>query len=151
MSATKGDDQRLPGPRAVGQTRDVGFIIGARKTFDVPPHLAWDALISADGIRLWLGEAPDLAFVPGARYRLPDDTVGEVRVFEPGSHLRLTWQPPEWYRASTIQLRTIPSRGKTAVSFHQEQLPDAVAHERMRQRWYDVLRDLAPPLAKRNA
>ena len=61
-----------------------------------------------------------------------DGATGEVRVFSPGSHLRVTWHPPGWPRASTIQLRVIPKGNRTVVAFHQEHLPSAEARTERR-------------------
>jgi uncharacterized protein YndB with AHSA1/START domain len=132
--------------RVVGQTKDAGFQIGARRTFAVAPQHAWDALMSNKGVQLWLGDTADLRWKHGARYQTSDGATGEVRVVSPGSHVRLTWQPPDWPRASTIQVRVIPDRDKTTISFHQEHLPDAQTREQMRQHWQSALAAIEPLL-----
>jgi uncharacterized protein YndB with AHSA1/START domain len=116
----------------VGLTKDTGYQIGARRTLQVGLDEAWRLVTSPEGMGVWLGEAEALDFTPGAAYRLADGAAGEIRVFKPGSHLRLTWQPSGWPRASTIQVRVIPSRGKTVIAFHQEHLPDGQAREARR-------------------
>jgi len=35
----------------------------------------------------------------------------------------MTWHPEKWEKASTVQIRVIPSKEKTVISFHQENLP----------------------------
>ena len=125
--------------RPVGQTRDVGFEIGVRRTVDLAPAAAWQLITSDAGIAVWLGKVKDLTLEPGATYRTADGGTGEFRVVKPGSHLRVTWQPGDWPRPSTIQVRVLPSGGRAALSFHQEHLPDAAAREQMQQRWYGVL------------
>jgi uncharacterized protein YndB with AHSA1/START domain len=47
----------------VGQTKDVGFQIGARKTLAISPEQAWDLITSEAGLKLWLGDAPDFRLV----------------------------------------------------------------------------------------
>lgn len=47
----------------VGQTKDAGFQIGARKTAAIPLEEAWDLLISPGGLRVWLG-APAIDWTP---------------------------------------------------------------------------------------
>ena len=131
--------------RIVGQTRDTGFQIGVRRTLAVSLDDAWRRLTSPEGVRAWLGEG-DLSWDKRAPYRLADGSGGEVRVFEAGHHLRLTWQPPDWPRASTIQLRVIPAAGgKTTVAFHQEHLPGPDEREARRQHFAAALDALARP------
>ena len=128
--------------RVVGQTKDVGFQIGARKTFDISPQQAWDVITSDAGIELWLGEAPSFELTEGVTYQTDNGTKGEVRVVKPGSHIRMTWQPSEWDTPSLIQVRVFPSGTKTTIGFHQEHLAGPKEREAMRQRWQKVLQDL---------
>ncbi|MFN8379584.1 MAG: SRPBCC domain-containing protein [Anaerolineae bacterium] len=110
--------------KPIGLTHDAGWEIGARRTVELTPAEAWALLTSPRGLRCWLGEAEDWKLEPGATYHLPDGTSGTVRVVS-DSHLRMTWQPPGWDRASTIQVRAIAtSRNRAVISFHQEHLPD---------------------------
>ncbi len=126
-------------PSVVGQTKDVGFEVGARKTFAVTPQRAWDVITSDEGLNLWLGSVPGLRLEQGETYQTTDGAAGEVRVVNPGGHLRLTWRPTNWQDASTIQVRVIPRGDQTTISFHQEHLPGAKEREEMLQRWHRVL------------
>ncbi len=128
--------------RIVGKTKDTGFEIGVRQTFSTSPQQAWEALTSAKGIRLWLGDVSNLRLETGETYQTPDGTTGEFRVVNPGGHLRLTWQPAGWGIASTLQVRVIPRGVKTVISFHQEQLRGEAEREQMHQRWLAVLETL---------
>lgn len=125
--------------RPVGRTRDVGFQIGVRRTFTLPLEEAWRLVLSENGLEIWLGAIsnPDLA--EGTQYQLPDGTRGEVRVFSPNSHLRLTWQPVDWPEPSTIQVRVIPRGHKTVLAFHQEHLPDSGVREARRRHFETAL------------
>jgi uncharacterized protein YndB with AHSA1/START domain len=125
-----------------GQTKDAGFQIGVRKTFPIPAHLAWQLVTSPAGLKIWLGEAPLFRLETGQPYQTLDGTQGEVRVVRTGDYFRLTWQPPEWQRASTIQVRLLPKGGKTVISFHQEQLAGEPQREQMRLRWQQALEEL---------
>ncbi len=116
--------------KPVGLTKDVGWEVGARRTYPIEVEAAWRLIISPAGIKTWLG-APKQPFGnKGDQYELPDGTQGEIRVFKPNSHLRMTWQPPAWSRASTIQVRVVPSGEKTVIAFHQEHLPGPEALRR---------------------
>lgn len=128
----------------MGARVSIGFQVGARRTFPVALGEAWEWLVSREGLQLWLGSGSEAELAEGMRYRLPDGTNGEVRVLKPGSHLRLTWQAPGWPRASTIQVRVIPSGEKTVVAFHQEHLPGPKERENRRvffRRALDLIAD----------
>jgi uncharacterized protein YndB with AHSA1/START domain len=128
--------------RPTGLTRDVGFQIGVRRTLPILHKDAWQLLTSGDGLSLWLGAKSTFSLSKGARYQLADGSVGEVRVFEPNSHLRMSWYPPGWARPSTIQLRVIPKGDKTVIAFHQEHLPGAKEREERRAHYKAALDEL---------
>ena len=113
----------------VGLTKDTGWQIGHRRTLPIRLEEAWLLLVSPPGVRLWLGESPDLKFVKGAQYRTAGGTTGEGRVFHPDSHLRITRQPGDYPRPSTIQVRVAPRGEKTVIVFHEEHLPDQEQRE----------------------
>lgn len=123
--------------RTIGKTRDAGFQIGVRRTLPIPLAEAWQLLTSSEGVRIWLGAPLDLA--KGSEYRLPDGTCGTVSVYEPSSHLRMSWQPPTWPRPSIIQLRVIPHDTCATIAFHQEHLPGPSERESRRAHYAAVL------------
>jgi uncharacterized protein YndB with AHSA1/START domain len=128
--------------RPTGLTKDVGYQIGVRRTLPIQHEDAWRLLTSDQGVRLWLGVTSDLDLAKGAEYQLPDGTTGRLSTLSPGSHLRITWQPPGWPRASTIQLRVIPKGERTVVAFHQEHLPGPMGREERRAHYRRVLDEL---------
>lgn len=132
-----------------GKTRDVGYQVGARRTLAIDGRKAWRFLTSPEGVRTWLGEGSNIVFEKGAAYRTADGSEGEVRVFHPGSHVRITWRPPGWKQASTIQLRVIPNGPRTVIAFHQENLPGSRERLARRSHFVRVLDHLearfAPP------
>jgi len=107
----------------IGQTKDVGFQVGARRTLSVPLADAWTFLTSQEGVTIWLGKPLKWDFIKGEDYQLKDGTTGLIRVLKENSHLRMTWKPPEWEKPSLIQIRVIPKGEKTVIAFHQEHLP----------------------------
>lgn len=132
-----------PSARPVGQTQDVGFNVGARRTFALTPAQAWDWVVSPAGVAVWLGEVVDrLPHQPKATYTTRDGAEGEIRVFEPGSHLRLTWKPQGWKKPSLIQVRVRPAAGGATIAFHQEHLSGPQARTEMRTRWLAVLDEM---------
>lgn len=135
--------EKLIGRRTTGETQDTGFQIGVQKTVGVPHDRVWQTVTSPEGVAAWLGEDADVVWEEGRDYALPDGSTGEVRVVRPGSHLRITWHPQGWPRASTIQVRTIEKGpGKTTISFHQEHLPDEEAREARRAHFKEALKRL---------
>jgi uncharacterized protein YndB with AHSA1/START domain len=116
----------------VGLTRDAGFQIGVRRTLPFLASQVWQQLVSPGGRACWLAPVEELVWRPGAPYTAANGVCGVVRVFEPGSHLRVTWQPPEWPRASLIQVRVLPKGTACVLAFHQELLPGT--HEREQRR-----------------
>jgi uncharacterized protein YndB with AHSA1/START domain len=109
-----------------GKTERAGYQAGARRTFEISPARAWRLLTSPAGKRIWLGSR-SAALRPGSSFRLPGGVEGKLRVFSPGSHLRLAWRPEAWPRASTLQVRVIPSGDRSVIAFHQENMPSASA------------------------
>jgi uncharacterized protein YndB with AHSA1/START domain len=123
----------------IGMTKDAGWQAGVRRTVRVDPAEAWSLLTSAEGQELWLGAVTELS--RGAAYELPDGTRGEIRALS-GSHLRMTWDAPGWAGESTIQLRAIPAKTGTTISFHHERLADAEERHRALVRWRAALDEI---------
>lgn len=127
----------------VGRTRDTGYQIGARKSLPMDHREAWQHITSREGARLWLGDIPGFVFAKGATFRLANGTTGVIRVLQPESHLRLTWQPPGWERPSVIQVRVLPKGEETVVAFHQEHLPGPAERDARAKRFATALEGLA--------
>jgi uncharacterized protein YndB with AHSA1/START domain len=134
--------ERERGLRKVGESED-GFQVGVQRTFMPDPSAAWQLVTGPEGLAAWLGPGAPDRLVEGATYELDNGTRGEVRVVEPGSHLRLTWQPTDWPAASTVQVRVSESdAGRGTIVFHHEQIPTEELREAMRVHWTDVLAGL---------
>ena len=123
----------------VGLTKKTGWQIGVRRIIDVLPDKLWNFIVSSEGLGMWLGMVDEFAWIEKAQYQLSDGTHGEVRVYKPYSHVRLTWHPPAYPRASTIQVRVISQSGRSILAFHQERLPDKQAREDRRVFFQKVL------------
>jgi len=136
--------ERAKGLRVEGRTAAVGFEIGVSRTVPLPAHEAWRRLTARGGVRAWLGDAPSLRFEAGEQYRLSDGTTGEVRVFVPDDRLRITRRPDGWARASTIQIRVTPKGEKTAITFHEENLPSAEEREARRAHYQAAFAAMFP-------
>jgi uncharacterized protein YndB with AHSA1/START domain len=128
----------------VGKTADVAYQVGVSRTLPFSEEAIWGLLLSPEGMATWLGGPVEME--EGARYTLADGASGEVRVYQPWSHFRITWQPPRWARASLIQVRVIPAKSGTTLSFHQEHLKDGAARTEMKAHWERVIGELAAKL-----
>lgn len=124
-------------PKEVGKTADAGYQIGVRRTLPFSEQEVWHALLSPDGLATWLGGAKQLA--EGTPYLLDNGTAGEVRVYKPGSHIRLTWQPKDWASPSALQIRVIPAANGTTISFHQDRLGSVAERNTMKAHWEEVI------------
>jgi len=122
-----------------GSTKDAGWEMGARKTFPVPLGQAWEFL-TGPGLELWLGtlDPADLTTVSGS-YLTGEGTRGELRSRTENKVLRLTWQPSGAPSDSTVQLRVLPARSGTTISFHHERLTGPAERESMLAHWRKVL------------
>jgi hypothetical protein len=127
--------------RPVGQTAQSGFQVGVRKTLPFTADEMWSALLSPEGTSIWLGGQVEIT--EGASFSLENGTAGAIRVYTPGSHVRLTWQPAGWERPSVVQVRVIPAKTGTTLSFHQEQLDGPATRAVMKKHWEDVIARLA--------
>ena len=136
--------------RPVGLTKDVGWEVGARRTFPIQLEAAWRLITTPEGLNTWLGSPKGDLGSKGDQYTLPDGTTGAIRVFKPNSHLRLTWYPPGWPRASTIQVRVVPSGEKTVIAFHQEHLPGPEEREERRVFFKNALDQLEEMIVAKN-
>jgi hypothetical protein len=66
--------------RAIGQTRDAGFQIGARRTLPIPLAEAWRLLMSREGLQIWLSDSLDMDLAKGAVYRCPRRVATNTKV-----------------------------------------------------------------------
>jgi uncharacterized protein YndB with AHSA1/START domain len=117
--------------KPAGLTKDTGWQVGLRRTIPFPAEVVWQVLLSTAGIKTWLGNGKPFVLKEGATYQLTDGTDGEVRVYSPLSHIRITRFPPdpEYRRASTIQIRVLSKENKSTLVFHEEHLPNQEARQ----------------------
>jgi hypothetical protein len=51
--------EHAKGRRVKGETADAGFQVGVQKMLPIDASTLWSLLVSADGLRLWLGDLAD--------------------------------------------------------------------------------------------
>jgi hypothetical protein len=125
--------------KVVGQTKDVGFQIGVRKTFDVSIETAWNFLFSQSGLITWLGEIISGSFELNKPFKTKEGVEGKITTLNSKSNIRLSWKPQYWTNISSLQIRVISSKDKATVSFHQDKLLDSKQREEMKRYWDGVL------------
>ncbi|MFC3770873.1 SRPBCC domain-containing protein [Paenibacillus sp. GCM10012303] len=132
--------QNMESRKLVGQTVSTGFQVGVRRTFPISPEQAWTFLTSPEGMKLWLGNVPPLAFTEGESFTSDEGISGQLRIVKPLSQLRLKWGKKEWEKPSTLQIRILSNRpDRTTISFHQENLDHPNTREEMKLYWENVL------------
>lgn len=125
--------------KPIGLTKDAGWQMGVRRTFPISLKNAWTFLVSPEGSRLWL-DGLDLEKIEIKQpFETPNGYFGKITVFKPQSHLRMQWKHPDWDNISILQIRTIPNKEKTVISFHQEKLSGPEQRVQMKSFWQDVL------------
>ena len=128
--------------KVIGQTKDVGFQVGIRKTFQISTENAKNFLFSNEGIKQWLGEIIAGELTLNQEYQTKDGTEGTVRIFNPSSHIRITWKKKEWLNVSTVQVRIIPAKKGTTISFHQEKILNSLQRDEMKNHWEAILKKI---------
>jgi uncharacterized protein YndB with AHSA1/START domain len=125
--------------KIIGQTKDVGFQIGVRKTFNISTETAWDFLFSDKGLSTWLGKISIENFGLDKTYKTKEGIEGEVNTLKPYSHIRLSWKPKNWTNISAVQIRVINAKGKATISFHQDKLLDSKQRDEMKIYWDRII------------
>ncbi|MEO1214083.1 MAG: SRPBCC domain-containing protein [Bacteroidota bacterium] len=133
--------------KQIGQTKDVGFQFGIRKTISGSTEDIWDYLFSPKGLKIWLGEL-ETEFELKKGFRTKNGVEGYVRLVKPNSHIRINWKRKDWTNLSTLQMRLITNKEKTTISFHQEKLGDSKQREEVKNYWSDILDKLTTELTK---
>lgn len=134
--------------KPVGLTKDVGFEVGARKTFPVSIEDAWNFLVSKKGIKIWLGQITPDKLIIGKTFQTTEGTEVKLKVLKPYSHLRMKWKPKNWENNSTLQIRVIPAKTKTIISFHQELMDNEDQRTEMKIHWNNILDEFTIHLKK---
>jgi uncharacterized protein YndB with AHSA1/START domain len=137
------------GRRILGQTESGGLQIGVTKTLPADAATLWEYLDSRRGIAaLTETEDPVPDGMVGLNITGSSGLIARTTTYEPGSHIRMQWKLPEWPSHSILQVRLTPKGGaKTALTFHQEKLPNAASREAMKKRWKDVAERIGEELA----
>lgn len=130
----------------IGKTRDAGWQIGLKRTLPFQADQVWEWMLSSAGADVWLGPGAQIEWKKGMKYKLPGGTGGEVRVFKPDSHFRITRQPGGYPRPSTIQVRIIKRGEKTLLAFHEEHLPDEKERQNRKTHYLQVVEKITNDL-----
>ncbi|MFP9113698.1 SRPBCC domain-containing protein [Flavobacterium sp. RHBU_3] len=129
-------------PTETGKTKNAGYQMGVRYTYPVSLHQAWNFMFSAKGAAVWLGHDSQPIWSRERAFKTKKGTEINVKVFNELSHVRMLYKMKKWEQPTTLQLRFIPSKTGTTLSFHQEKLTDAAQREEMLAHWHKVAEKL---------
>lgn len=133
--------------KQVGQTKDVGFQFGIRRSFPISTDKAWEYLFSEKGLNTWLGEF-ETKLQLKKEFQTNKGVVGLIRVLQPNSHIRLNWKRKHWKNQSTVQIRVIENQKNTTISFHQEKLIDSKQRAEMKDYWNEIMKEISKEITK---
>nr|WP_295867286.1 SRPBCC domain-containing protein [uncultured Chitinophaga sp.] len=122
-----------------GHTASQGWEIGVRRTFALSPAAAWETLFSQPVLGVWLDNKADIAFQKGDTYTTASGITVTVTSVTDIKVIRMKWQQKGQTDASTLQIRVIPAKDKTTISFHHEWLANGTERETMKTYWTQVL------------
>ncbi|HYH57580.1 MAG TPA: SRPBCC domain-containing protein [Anseongella sp.] len=134
--------ERHKGKRVRGQTSDGKFQLGVSKTVYLDNDRLWELLSSERGMETWLGRIREGKGAPEGTYRTQDGVSGEITVLKPGSHFRMTWRPANWDHSSVLQVRTVPKKDRSVLTFHHEGLASLREREEMKAYWTERMNRL---------
>lgn len=134
------------GKRELGEIAS-GYEVGIRHTFPLTAKQAWQFITSREALDIWLGPLKTGKFREGSSFETTDGLTGTITVLEPGSHLRMSWQPAQWRHSSILQMRVMANKAKdvakSAIIFHHEKLPAPSDRVDMKKHWEEKLSGLA--------
>ena len=99
-------------------------------------------MFSKKGLNIWLGDNQSEQFDLNTKYKTINGIEGTVRVFKIHSHVRMSYNKPEWENSSTLQIRFIPLKNKTTISFHLEKIKDSEQRVEVEKEWKFVITKL---------
>lgn len=126
-----------------GPTASQGWTVGIRRTFPINTDRAWELLFTQPVLGEWLDKKADLPFQKGDAYTTKNGIHISVSSVTTSKVIRMKWQKTGESNASTLQIRVIPAKEKTTISFHHEWLKDAAEKTTMKTYWENVLDKIA--------
>ncbi len=131
------------GRRVDGRTLKGDYSVMATKSFPLSHKKAWQFLLSAAGLKLWLKPITPFQLKKNHKFETQDGYFGEVRTFLAPKRLRLKWQETEWPKATTLQVLIFGhGKNKCDIGIQHEHLSDPRLKEKMRLRWKIALSEL---------
>ncbi len=132
--------------KTIGHTDSQGWEIGVRRTFALSPETAWETLFSQPILGIWLDNKANIAFQKGDTYTTASGVTVTVTSVTEVKVIRMKWQQKGQTDSSTLQIRVIPAKDKTTISFHHEWLANAGEREAMKTYWTHVLDEISNTL-----
>lgn len=132
------------GRKFEGRNAKGEYMTAATRTFYVSADKLWDLLESPQGQAVWLKPLSPFKFKPKNVFETEDGVFGEIRTMKEGVRLRMTWQDTDWPKATILQVY-LGERGddKSILVFNHEKIKDGRTKTVLKERWLQILSDLA--------
>lgn len=130
------------------QSKERLYQIDLEDKVNKPLRDVWNYLFSKRGLEVWLETSELEKWETGINFKTKNGIQGEIRVFSPYSHIRLSWQRPDWENVSILQLRVIENNGGTEIRMHHEQLTSSAQKKEMEVHWRKILDKLNATLSQ---
>lgn len=128
------------GKRVLGRNSKGEFSTVSSKTLNLKAPKAWRYLLSPAGISIWLRPVSRFQLKARHQFEAEGGIFGEVRTFQEGKRIRITWQDATWSKPSVVNINLIPRAGeKCMLALQHEKLPSAAARLKWRHYWKEAL------------
>jgi activator of HSP90 ATPase len=85
------------------------------------------------GLSYWFGRDDDATFKKGSTFQTHEGVTGQIVSFYNDGMIRMRWRSRGWDFDSTLQVRIIPSKEKSIISFHHEKLQSGQQREELKK------------------
>ncbi|MEO5667472.1 MAG: hypothetical protein ABIR96_05395 [Bdellovibrionota bacterium] len=132
------------GKRIPGQNLKGKYTLTSTKALACDVKAAWLFILAEEGQRLWLNPLFPVTLIPGNHFETRDGIFGEVRTMKIARRLRMSWQDPDFEKATVLQLHFVPRpKGRCLVVFSHEGLVTARYKSALKEKWKKALQDIA--------
>jgi uncharacterized protein YndB with AHSA1/START domain len=134
--------RRIEGQNAKGQ-----YSLTVTKSLYADVKKTWKLLASKEGMELWLRPMYAVAVKAGNHFETQDGYFGEFRTMLKERRIRMTWQDPNWEKATVVQILLVGRpKEKSILVFTNDQIRDLKTQASLRKRWKDAVGEFASRL-----
>lgn len=131
------------GRKGLNRNEKGEWSLTSTKSFKLSATKLWKMICAESGLKIWLKPLSHVKLAPGEMFETEDGYFGELRTRKQNRHLRLTWQDPEWTRASSLTVFLVSRPKESAILvFTHTRIPDGRTQRALRERWQNALAEL---------